>query len=583
MSYKQNSPIPVTEGGTGLVTSTTAYAPICGGTTATGAFQAASTGLSTSGYVLTSNGAAALPSFQALPSSGITTINGDSGSVTGSTITFTGGTSGAVFTGSGSTMTESFNYLSLPTTTSTNGQVRINSNRFMHSYGTANTFLGESSGNFTLTGTGNTALGYQAFVNATSGIDNVAIGLLSMSGSVSGAYNVGVGRLALQSVTSGTGNIGVGTSAGKSITTASTNVAIGLGAMENGTGSTNIAISQDAMQLAGAASNNIAIGYQALRSIGTGTLNVAVGNTAGVSLTTTDSHNVLINNTGTVGDNNTLRIGSATGTGSQQLNKSFIHGIYGITAVGTTSSIPVIDSNGQLATGTPNSTTLSLSTDATSTTANLFTGAAVKTVTLGSTNSTSATTIQSGSGALNITSTNGALTINSGTGALNISSDASATTVNVATGAAVKTAKFGSTNTTSITTIQAGTGGLFTAGVRGVTTGVADAIAVLVDSAGQLGTVSSSIRYKENVVDMGDVSSPVLDLRPVTFDFIGKPSHKKQVGLIAEEVKEIMPSLVVHNQDGEVESVKYHELPILLLNELKKLRARVEELEAKIK
>ena len=52
------------KGGTGIAT-TTAYAPICGGTTATGAFQAASTGLSSSGYVLTSNGASSVPSFQA--------------------------------------------------------------------------------------------------------------------------------------------------------------------------------------------------------------------------------------------------------------------------------------------------------------------------------------------------------------------------------------------------------------------------------------------------------------------------------------------------------------------------------------
>ena len=54
----------VAGGGTGIVT-TTAYAPICGGTTATGAFQAATTNFATSGYVLTSNGAAALPSWQA--------------------------------------------------------------------------------------------------------------------------------------------------------------------------------------------------------------------------------------------------------------------------------------------------------------------------------------------------------------------------------------------------------------------------------------------------------------------------------------------------------------------------------------
>lgn len=69
----------VAGGGTGIVT-TTAYAPICGGTTATGAFQAASTGLSTSGFVLTSNGASALPSFQSASASGaITTITGNSG------------------------------------------------------------------------------------------------------------------------------------------------------------------------------------------------------------------------------------------------------------------------------------------------------------------------------------------------------------------------------------------------------------------------------------------------------------------------------------------------------------------------
>lgn len=61
--------VPVTDGGTGVSTMTTAYAPVCAGTTATGALQVASTGLSTSGYVLTSNGASALPSFQA-PASG---------------------------------------------------------------------------------------------------------------------------------------------------------------------------------------------------------------------------------------------------------------------------------------------------------------------------------------------------------------------------------------------------------------------------------------------------------------------------------------------------------------------------------
>ena len=58
--------ITVADGGTGVSTMTTAYAPVCAGTTATGALQVASTGLGTAGYVFTTNGSAALPSFQAL-------------------------------------------------------------------------------------------------------------------------------------------------------------------------------------------------------------------------------------------------------------------------------------------------------------------------------------------------------------------------------------------------------------------------------------------------------------------------------------------------------------------------------------
>lgn len=69
----------VAGGGTGA-TSFTAYAPVIAGTTATGPFQSASTGLATAGFVLTSNGAAAVPSFQSVSASGaITTITGNSG------------------------------------------------------------------------------------------------------------------------------------------------------------------------------------------------------------------------------------------------------------------------------------------------------------------------------------------------------------------------------------------------------------------------------------------------------------------------------------------------------------------------
>jgi hypothetical protein len=93
----------VSNGGTGRASST-AYAVICGGTTSTGAQQSIA-GVGTSGQVLTSNGAGALPTFQAAGSSSIT-ITGDSGGgLTGNSFTFTGGTTGLTFAGSGSTET----------------------------------------------------------------------------------------------------------------------------------------------------------------------------------------------------------------------------------------------------------------------------------------------------------------------------------------------------------------------------------------------------------------------------------------------------------------------------------------------
>lgn len=93
----------VAGGGTGL-TSATAYAVLCGGTTSTAAFQSIA-GVGTSGQFLTSNGAGALPTFQSAGAASIT-ITGDSGGgLTGSSFTFTGGTTGLTFAGAGSTET----------------------------------------------------------------------------------------------------------------------------------------------------------------------------------------------------------------------------------------------------------------------------------------------------------------------------------------------------------------------------------------------------------------------------------------------------------------------------------------------
>jgi hypothetical protein len=100
---------------------------------------------------------------------------------------------------------------------------------------------------------------------------------------------------------------------------------------------------------------------------------------------------------------------------------------------------------------------VNISTDASATTLSIGTGGAVKGLTLGSTNSTSASTLQSGSGALNVTATDGALTINSGTGTIGISTDASATTCNFATGGAAKVVTLGSTSGASSLALKTGT------------------------------------------------------------------------------------------------------------------------------
>src|SRR5436189_97851 len=57
----------------------------------------------------------------------------------------------------------------------------------------------------------------------------------------------------------------------------------------------------------------------------------------------------------------------------------------------------------------------------------------------------------------------------------------------------------------------------FIAGIRGVTTANANAVNVVVDSAGQLGTVSSSRGVKDDIADMGEASGVLMRLRPVTF------------------------------------------------------------------
>jgi hypothetical protein len=122
----------------------------------------------------------------------------------------------------------------------------------------------------------------------------------------------------------------------------------------------------------------------------------------------------------------------------------------------------------------------------------------------------------------------------------------------------------------------------FIGNIRGVQTVNADAIPVLIDSAGQLGTQSSSRRFKSDIKLMGKASESLLALKPVTFHYKSDTKATPQFGLIAEEVAKVNQDLVVRDRNGEIYTVRYDAVNAMLLNEFLKEHRKNEEQEATI-
>src|SRR6267378_978707 len=133
-------------------------------------------------------------------------------------------------------------------------------------------------------------------------------------------------------------------------------------------------------------------------------------------------------------------------------------------------------------------------------------------------------------------------------------------------------------------TIRIGKSGIqkktFIAGIRGVT--VASGVGVIVSSSGQLGTVTSSARFKEAIKPMDKASEALLALQPVTFRYKHEldPDGVSQFGLVAEQVEKVNPDLVVRDEDGNVNTVRYEAVNAMLLNEFLKAHRKLEEQEA---
>ena len=110
----------------------------------------------------------------------------------------------------------------------------------------------------------------------------------------------------------------------------------------------------------------------------------------------------------------------------------------------------------------------------------------------------------------------------------------------------------------------------------------AQSAVVYIDPDGRLGTGPSARRFKKDIADMGAASEVLLSMRPVTFHFKTQDTEKagreiSQFGLIAEEVAEVNPDLILRDKEGEIYSVRYDAVNAMLLNEFLKAHSKMEE------
>jgi hypothetical protein len=484
---------------------------------------------------------------------------------------------------------------------------------FASNYGTNNTFVGTSAGNYTLTtgdAVANSGFGEFALAALTTGSGNTAIGSFAGTDITTGDNNVLLGTDAAASLTTGSGNIAIGYQAGSGLTgsesnnvlvdtsvagvtgytglkwfggilqnygtrnifaggsgnltltvgSATDNVAMGDGALAGlTTGDSNVVIGVDAGELITTGDENIAIGIRALNDLTTGDDNIGIGFNAGANLTGAESNNILIGPAGSKADG--------------------VTGYSGLVAIQN-----VFHNYGR---------------------DNIFVGASAGNLTMDDFNAPGNTGV--GVNALNSLASTGERNMALGTGALQSLTNG---IQNVAVGALAMNALVDGDLNTAIGEGAGGnlagseSGNLYLAnvgvfgesdairigenqstayivGVLGVTVGVSG-VPVVIDNADQLGTVVSSIRYKENIRNMNGDSEAIYKMRPVVYNYKKDPAQDIRYGLIAEEVEEVMPSMVSYNKDGTPESVKYLDLPVMLLNELQKLRKEVQELREKM-
>jgi hypothetical protein len=91
-------------------------------------------------------------------------------------------------------------------------------------------------------------------------------------------------------------------------------------------------------------------------------------------------------------------------------------------------------------------------------------------------------------------------------------------------------------------------------------------------------TETSALIYKDNVQTL-DSSEALFNLRPVSFNW--KSDNREDIGLVADEVKEVYPQLVKSDAEGNALGVNYSKLTAVLIKAVQDLSTRIRNLENK--
>jgi hypothetical protein len=454
--------------------------------------------------------------------------------------------------------------LALPPTTASAGAITLGGAPFLHNFhatgNISNTFVGNSAGNMSasLTGVGNTGVGVHALLSAAAGSHNSAFGAQALQSNTLGSENAAFGLNALFSNTAGVNNSAFGNQSLATNTTGINNSAFGFDALAANATDGNSAFGASALQNNTTGANNNAFGAGALFANTTGCCNSAFGQSA-LSSNTTGAFNsafgegALQSNT-TGGGNAAFGVNALTANATGGLNSAF-----GVSAL--------LFNN----TGGSNSAFGNSALNA-NTTGGSNAGFGGQTLQF---NTTGVNNAAFGAGALgNLGTGNSNIAIGQGAGSnFNVAESNNIDIGNAGVAGESNTIRIGSTQTAT-----------FIAGISGVTTASATGTAVVVDSNGQLGAILSSRRYKDDIADMAGESDLLMKLRPVSFYYKPKldPTHTRQYGLVAEEVAQVSPELVVFDKDGVPQTVRYHFVNAMLLNEVQKQRSTIARQQAEI-